>query len=228
MYTIESFLSLLLPPGNALYVETVRDAYEAYVIYSFLYFLLEACGSEVRLCNRLREKPAAYARHHAPLHMCLRPWRLGSEYVARCKQGVLQYVLLKIVCTVAIVIMHHFDVYDEGSFSPSKGYVWVSLVGNISQLWAIYALVMFYQAAREELAHLRPLGKFLVVKAVVFFSWWQSIVIAALVHAGVIGNGKIAGLRAEVAARGLQNILICVEMLLAALAHRYAFSYKDF
>jgi len=86
---------------------------------------------------------------------------------------------------------------------------------------------MFYQAAREELAHLRPLGKFMVVKAVVFFSWWQSIVIAALVHAGVIGNG-LAGLEADVAARGLQNILICIEMLLAALAHRYAFSFRDF
>ena len=132
LYTIESFLSLLLPPKSALYVETVRDAYEAYVIYSFLYFLLEACGSELRLCNRLREKPVSYGKHHAPLHLCLRQWRLGSEYVARCKQGVLQYVIFKVACTIAILIMHHFDVYKEGSFSPTAGYVWMSLIGNLS------------------------------------------------------------------------------------------------
>lgn len=34
----------------------------------------------------------------------------------------------------------------------------------------------------------RPLPKFLCVKAIIFFSFWQSVVVALLVFAGVIPN----------------------------------------
>jgi len=36
----------------------------------------------------------------------------------------------------------------------------------------MYFLVLFYIVTKEELAPLRPVGKFLAVKAVVFFSFW--------------------------------------------------------
>jgi hypothetical protein len=35
----------------------------------------------------------------------------------------------------------------------------------------------------------RPLPKFLCVKAIIFFSFWQSVVVALLVSAGVIPEG---------------------------------------
>ena len=39
------------------------------------------------------------------------------------------------------------------------------------QLYALACLALFYLELKEELAPLKPLGKFLVIKAVVFFSW---------------------------------------------------------
>jgi hypothetical protein len=36
----------------------------------------------------------------------------------------------------------------------------------------------------------RPLPKFLSVKAIIFFSFWQSVVVALLVAAGIIPEGK--------------------------------------
>lgn len=41
----------------------------------------------------------------------------------------------------------------------------------------------------------RPLPKFLSVKAIIFFSFWQSVVVALLVTVGVIPEGKEICLR---------------------------------
>lgn len=114
-------------------------------------------------------------------------------------------------------------------------------------------MILFYFATSEELTPWRPVGKFVCVKSVVFFTWWQSIVITLLYYAGWIrANNKMVNSiveedtkvseieidgttykitefwSAEEIAKGVQNYLICVEMLLAAIAHHYSFTYKDY
>lgn len=68
--------------------------------------------------------------------------------------------------------------------------------------------------------------KFLCIKSVVFFSFWQAVGIAFLVKVGTI-HATLSYNVHEVAS-GLQDFLICIEMFLAAIAHHYYFSYKDF
>ena len=73
----------------------------------------------------------------------------------------------------------------------------------------------------------RPVPKFLCVKGILFFSFWQSIAISALVAAGVITHlGPYTS--PEKVSVGLNNLLICIEMPFFAIAHNYAFSYHDF
>ena len=55
-----------------------------------------------------------------------------------------------------------------------------------AQFWALYCLVLFYRGVKYELAPIRPISKFLVVKAVVFLTYWQGVGIAILVWARVI------------------------------------------
>ena len=72
----------------------------------------------------------------------------------------------------------------------------------------------------------RPVPKFLVVKAVVFFTWWQGVLLAILQYEGVITDSDdYSALQVETA---LQDFVVCIEMVLAAVAHHYFFTYKDF
>lgn len=69
--------------------------------------------------------------------------------------------------------------------------------------------------------------KFLCVKGILFFSFWQSIGISILVAAGAIRHlGPYTD--SERISVGLTDTLICFEMPLFAIAHLYAFSFKDF
>jgi hypothetical protein len=95
-------------------------------------------------------------------------------------------------------------------------------------LWALYCLVLFYFATKEELTPWRPVGKFLCVKLVVFFTWWQSIAISALASMDLLDSSSEDNWTVTEISKGLQDYLICVEMFAASIAFSYAFTYQDY
>lgn len=108
-------------------------------------------------------------------------------------------------------------------------------INSWSQTYALYCLILLFQATKDEMAEINPLAKFLCVKAVVFFSFWQSIAIVVLVQLGVIraradmsvGTADKDWDLADVS-KGIQDFAICVEMFVAAVAHQYAFPVEDY
>jgi len=73
----------------------------------------------------------------------------------------------------------------------------------------------------------RPVPKFLCVKGILFFSFWQSVAISTLVAANIIVRlGPYTD--PENVSVGLNDLCICVEMPFFAIAHMYAFPYRDF
>lgn len=57
--------------------------------------------------------------------------------------------------------------------SIHSGYLYVTLIYNVSVSLALYALFLFYFATRELLQPFEPVLKFLTIKAVIFLSFWQ-------------------------------------------------------
>eukprot|EP00520_Triparma_pacifica_P010067 CAMPEP_0118668606 /NCGR_PEP_ID=MMETSP0785-20121206/20437_1 /TAXON_ID=91992 /ORGANISM="Bolidomonas pacifica, Strain CCMP 1866" /LENGTH=406 /DNA_ID=CAMNT_0006563193 /DNA_START=555 /DNA_END=1778 /DNA_ORIENTATION=+ len=167
-------------------------------------------------------------KHPRMLGRIIDPWDV-DDFLLNCKYGVLQYVVLKIICTFLTIIMELGGVYENGVFRVDRGYLYIAFIANFSQCWALYVLVKLYLAVKDDLTtpvNWRPIGKFMCVKGVVFATWWQGVFIAFLQSNGIIhSRGSWA---ADDVADGLQDYLICVEMLFFALAHSYTFSYKEY
>uniref|UniRef100_A0A8C6U1S5 Transmembrane protein 184C n=1 Tax=Neogobius melanostomus TaxID=47308 RepID=A0A8C6U1S5_9GOBI len=215
-------------PNIAIYVDTCRECYEAYVIYNFMTFLLNYLENQYPSLVMMLE--VQEQQRHLPPLCCCPPWPMESEVLLlRCKLGVLQYTVVRPVTTVIALICQLCGVYDEGNFSSKNAWTYLVIFNNMSQLFAMYCLVLFYRALRDELSPIKPVGKFLCVKMVVFVSFWQAVFIALLVKAGVISEDQTWDWHSvEAVATGLQDFVICVEMFLAAIAHHFSFTYKPY
>lgn len=58
-------------------------------------------------------------------------------------------------------------------FSPGQGYLYITIIYNISVSLALYGLFLFYNATKDLLSPFGPVLKFLTVKSVIFLSFWQ-------------------------------------------------------
>ena len=285
LYSVGSWLAMRFR-SYAIYIETVRDLYESYVLYSFLQFLIQVLGGEEALVLMLKDKSPTRGVHMWGLQWCVKPWLMGQPYrktvyeresngnnntrlsptsrspahspvhassptarnggtlksravkrvvwkspfFVKCKFGVLQYVLLKFVSAICIMILEHLGLYHEGDFTPRGGYLYICFVTNLSQCWALYCLVFFYYATHNELSPIRPVGKFLSVKALVFFTWWQSVMISILLGMDMIPayTKQRQDWSSEDVAKGLQDYLICIEMFVIAIVHSFVFPHSEY
>ncbi|KAM5194500.1 transmembrane protein 184C isoform 2-T2 [Mantella aurantiaca] len=201
IYSVDSWVALKYP-DIAIYVDTCRECYEAYVIYNFMIFLLNYLTN--RCPNLALVLEAKDQQRHLPPLCCCPPWPMGE------------------VCQLA-------GVYGEGDFSLKNTWTYLVIINNASQVFAMYCLVLFYIVLKEELNPIQPVGKFLCVKLVVFVSFWQAVLIALMVKVGIISDQQLWNWKSvKEVATGLQDFIICVEMFLAAIAHHFSFSYKPY
>ena len=75
IYALESWLGLRFKE-TAPYFDTMRECYEALVIYSFYSFLVEFLGGERNLIRLLRTKPQ---QEHIFPFCCFRAWEMGEH-----------------------------------------------------------------------------------------------------------------------------------------------------
>jgi len=218
IYAIYSLLSLLLHDYQV-YFSLLRDCYEAYVLYMFFALCVSYGGGDKNLVTHFIALPPM--RLPAPLFIKFKP---NEAFLQVCRMGMLQYVLIRPLVTLISAVLEKFELYGEGSYSTGTFYLYSTIIINISVTIALYVVVLFYQAAAEELAPYKPLLKFTSIKIVVFFCFWQSVAISFMTSWGWIPT--LDGWDAGEISTGLQNFLICFEMFGVAILHIYAFPYE--
>lgn len=101
-------------------------------------------------------------------------------FFRRVKQGVLQFVLIKPFTAVLSIIFERYGIYHEGHFELRSGYLYLSFINNVSISLSLYCLVLFYMATEERLKPFSPFSKFLCIKAILFFSFWQACIFTVI------------------------------------------------
>ena len=117
--------------------------------------------------------------------------------------------MIKPVTAITAIILDRFGLYNEGTFDYHNGYFYCSVVNNTSISLSLYCLILFYLATEERLKPFSPFYKFLTVKSILFFSFWQTCMFQMLYSLELLERetGNMA-----------LNIITCFEMVIIAYA----------
>jgi hypothetical protein len=200
IFSVQSLLALLFRESKLL-LETMRECYEAYVIFCLLQLLINTVARTPDQLQRIVDNKDPNDLHHMSImKYFFKTWD-HITFFSKVRQGTLQYVVVKLLCTgielltVSIEAPPAFSpnstLSDLSSFSPSssfmgnssshchggeieqpnyycdgcftrfdRAYIWVALMTNFSQIWAMYCLVLFYHAFMNEVSYRCFIGKY--------------------------------------------------------------------
>ena len=137
------------------YPGSFQDSYEAYVIYCFCYLLIALLGTEDNVQEIIQNKSDHDLEHMMPFKWVMSTFD-RSQFLIKVKRGVLQYVVVKIVCTIVTLITSSIiisppdeNLFGENSYNPLRFHVYVLILVNCSQIWAMYCLVLFLSRVHE-------------------------------------------------------------------------------
>ena len=142
--------------------------------------------------------------------------------------GIFQYCFIRVFFTIVSVITEALDKYCEASLSPAFAHIWVLAFEALSVTFAMFFVIQFYIQLKENLAEYKPFLKVLSIKLVIFFSFWQTIVISLLSSARVGVLKPTEHLAYSDIQIGIPSVLLCIEMALFACLHIFAYPWKPY
>lgn len=235
IYSLDAWGCLMLEANDFGWAELLtllREVYESMAIVSFMQFILTFLHGPKHLAQELEKKHPEPFQHPIVLRWFLPKYRPGAHFVACVVLGILQYIpvmLLIFVVNFGFWILSEQDVQLE----------WLMRLTLIPKLLkagscalAMYHLALFYHKVHDELGTIRPVLKFMGIKGIVFFTFWQELFIAIFVKVNVIPpseRNKQDHLWGQMQiADGIKNLLLCGEMLVFAELHRRAYPYNPY
>ncbi|XP_011043266.1 PREDICTED: transmembrane protein 184 homolog DDB_G0279555-like isoform X1 [Populus euphratica] len=220
IYAVDSFVGLLNFQGSEAFftfLDSVKECYEALVIAKFLSLLYSYLKISISK-NIVPDEVKGREIHHAfPMTLFVpHTVRLDHRNLVVLKNWTWQFVIIRPTCSILMITLQMLGIYPN----------WLSwiftIILNISVSLALYSLLVFYHVFAKELAPHKPLAKFLCIKGVVFFCFWQGIVLDMLVSMGIIRPNHF-WLDVEHLEEAYQNVLVILEMVVFSVLQRYAY-----
>lgn len=143
----------------------------AFVIYNFLSLCYEYLGGEGNIMSEIRGKPIRSSCLYGTCCLAGKTYTIG--FLRFCKQATLQFCLVKPVMAFIIIFLQSSGHYHDGDWSANTGYIYITIIYNVSVSLALYGLYLFYFATRDLLTPFDPVLKFCTIKSVIFLSFWQ-------------------------------------------------------
>lgn len=219
IYSLTSFLSLRFI-REAIYFAVFRSTYEAFVIYSFFVLLLNYLGAD-HLVRKEKMKDKVDAPLPFPFGCLMFNPRSGG-FLIGCQRGTLQYAIIHPITSLISVVLEARGSLCPDTFDFAHPQLFLTAIEMVSVCVAMYFLILFYITVKHDIAQHNVLMKFIAVKFVIFFSFWQSILLSLMAYCGAFGATTfftVANISSS-----MQNFLICFEMLLASILHLYCFN----
>lgn len=205
-FALTSFLGLTTPIAASI-LTPFEEVYEAFVIYTFFTLLTNLLGGErnVVLTTIGREPKDQLF----PMNLFLAKVDISDPYTfLYVKRGILQYVWIKPLLSLATIMVSALDI---------SGSLWIAIVYNISISISLYCLALFWYCLHDDLQPFQPWPKFLCIKSIIFFSYWQSMILALLSYFQVLPADN-----PSLPAR-IQNTLLCIELFIFSIFQLKAF-----
>jgi hypothetical protein len=224
IYSIISFFSLLFYQ-KGVYLELLRNCYEAYIIASFFtlmcHYVAPNLHEQKEYFRTVQPKPWVF-----PLQW-VKPPRSGLTWFNIIYACVFQFCFTRPLFTIIAGIAQTQDRYCPSSARPENGHLWIVLLQGACVLVAMYCLVQFHMQLKEDLAPHKPFLKILSIKLVMFLVFWQTwfLGLLSIKHGPLRATLYMAVLDIHVA---IPTMLICFEMTIFACLHLWAFPWKPY
>lgn len=225
VYAIISFFSYRFFRSYT-YYSLVEVAYESITLSAFLLLLIEYVASTAT-GHSADGALARKDKSSLPIPFCCWRYRPTKAYfMYTIKWSVLQYVIIRPAVTIAGIICEARGVLCEAAgFDPHWANVYLEAIDFASISVALYGLLLFYGLTKEELANRRPLAKFLSIKLIVMFTFYQSFVFHALETRGIKATRYWTSTNI---ANGLNALAICIEMVFFSILMWWAYNVKEY
>ncbi|EIM84702.1 DUF300-domain-containing protein [Stereum hirsutum FP-91666 SS1] len=208
------------------YYSLIESMYEAVTLSAFLLLLIEYVASTASR-HVAEEALVRKDKQSLPIPFCCWRYRPTKAYfMYTVKWSVLQYVLIRPLVSIAGIVCQAYNVLcSSESYNFRFASVYLSIIDFISITIALYGLILFYGLTREELKGRRPLAKFLSIKLIVMFTFYQEFVFSAL-EGNVIKDTQYW--TATNIADGLTALATCIEMIFFSILMMWAYTWKEY
>jgi len=225
VYAIVSFFSYRFFREYT-YYSFAAIAYEAITLSAFLMLIIEyvaatASGHSAEKAIQRKDK------RRLPLPFCCWRYRPTKAYFMHTvKWSVLQYIIIRPAASIAGIICEKLGyLCHAAGYDPKYASVYIESAVFFSISIALYGLLLFYGLMKEELRGRRPMAKFLSIKLIVMFTFYQMFMFTAL-------EGKFIHeteyWTATNIANGLNALAICIEMVFFSLFMAWAYTPAEY